>query len=285
MRVLCVTAEDEGFPMRFAPCLRGRLRGLVLVLLMPVYAGAAELTLMTQPNYTPDQANEVYQPLVDYLARSTGHSFKLITPRNFHFFWRDVRADIAVDLMYAEPHITDYRIQRFGVEPLVRTAEPTVYALLVSDRVENPTLRGLVGRNVVSMPSPSMGFALLAELYPNPLQQPNMQSTAASWRDGVEIIFDESADAAMVPTWLRDAYPNLIPISTSRAFPGSALSARADLDPAIKQSIRDAMLGLHEDSEAFNVLTELNVSRFEPATRAEYAGSRDIMRGLFGYDQ
>jgi hypothetical protein len=112
--------------MHFEPWLRGRLRGLVLVLLMPVDAGAAELTLMTQPNYTPDQASEVYQPLVDYLARRTGHSFRLITPRNFHVFWRDVRADIAVDLMYAEPHITDYRIRRFGVEPLVRTAEPTV---------------------------------------------------------------------------------------------------------------------------------------------------------------
>jgi hypothetical protein len=139
--------------------------------------------------------------------------------------------------VFAEPHITDYRIKRFQCEPIVRTAENLSYTLLASDQLENPTLNSLVGKSIVTMPSPSLGFAMLLDFYPNPVSQPNILSSAASWRDGVEIVFAGEADAAIVPTWLKDQYPNLIPIQTSREFPGAAITACASLDPAAKQAL------------------------------------------------
>ena len=73
-----------------------------------------------------------------------------------------------------------------------------------------------------------LGFALLLEYFPTPMQQPDLRSLATSWRDTVEIVFAGEADAAMVPTWLRDQYPNLIPVITTREFPGPAVSASSD---------------------------------------------------------
>jgi ABC-type phosphate/phosphonate transport system substrate-binding protein len=246
-------------------------------------ARAADLKMLVEPFYTPERAAEVYAPLISYLGTATGHRIELVTPRNYHFFWRDVRQNAAVDLMLAEPPITDYRVQRFGAEPLVRTAEPTSYTLLAGDTLENPTLESLYGRNIVTMPSPSLGFALLLEFFPNPVSQPNILSSASSWRDGVEIVFAGEADATIVPTWLQAQYPNLIPLRTSREFPGIALSASSGLDPQIKADIKTALLKLHEDPSVYEVLNELGITRFEEASAAEYRGAEQMLREFYGY--
>ena len=244
---------------------------------------AADITLMVEPSYTPERAAEVYKPLADYLSKATNNKVTLITPRNYHFFWRDIRQNTPVDLVFAEPHITDYRIKRFQCEPIVRTAENLSYTLLASDQLENPTLNSLVGKSIVTMPSPSLGFAMLLDFYPNPVSQPNILSSAASWRDGVEIVFAGEADAAIVPTWLKDQYPNLIPIQTSREFPGAAITACASLDPAAKQAIKEALLKLHEDNSLYEVLAELGITQFVESTAAEYDGAETTLKGFYGY--
>lgn len=244
---------------------------------------AAELTLMVEPTYTPDQAQEVYRPLAEYLSKATGHQIKLIAPRNYHFFWRDVRQNTPVDLMFAEAHITDYRTQRFQTVPLVRTAERSSYSLVVSSDSDITGAKALIGKTIITMPSPSLGFALLLELFPNPVSQPNILSSAASWRDGVEIVFAGEADAAIVPSWLKDQYPNAVPLQETRSFPGPAVSASSTLDPAIRDQVRVALLKLHEDASAYDVLNELGISRFEETNSAEYAGAEAMLKEFFGY--
>ena len=51
-------------------------------------AWAAEYTLAVEPNYPPAQAEQVYKPLLDYLAKSTGHTSSVFilgggSPKNF----------------------------------------------------------------------------------------------------------------------------------------------------------------------------------------------------------
>ncbi len=246
-------------------------------------ATAAELRLMVEPIYAPEKCAEVYKPLVSYLSRTTGNKVSLVTSRNYHFFWRDLRQNVPAELFIAEAHFTDYRAKRFQYEPIVKTAEKTSYTLLASDQIQKPTLASLVGKNTVTMPSPSLGFAMLVEFYPNPVSQPNILSSAASWRDGVEAVFAGEADAAIVPTWLKDQYPNLQAIKTSREFPGSALSVAPNLDPKIKDDVKAAMLKLHEDKDAFTALNELGVSQFVETSPKDYDGMEAMLKGIYGY--
>lgn len=246
-------------------------------------ADSGELTLMVEPSYAPARLAEVFEPLANYIGNATGHKVRLVTPRNYHFYWRDVRQNTPVDLMYSEAHFTDYRAQRHGAIPLVRTAEKLSYSILASDLIENPDVATLVGKRLVTMPSPSMGFALLAQLYPNPVSQPEILSAAISWRDGVEMVFADEAEAAIVPTWLKDEYPNLIPVWQSQDFMGPAISASPDLDPELRERIREALLSIHEDPAANEVLLELRISRFEPATAAEYDGADRMLREFHGF--
>ncbi len=244
---------------------------------------AAEYKLLVEPSYNVQRATEVYQPLADYLSKATGHKITLVTSRNYHFFWRDVRQNAPIDFMFSEAHFTDFRAKRFQFEPIARTVENTSYTLLGSDQLTNTTLNGLIGKGIVTMPSPSMGFAMLLQFFPDPVRQPNMMSTAQSWQDGVEIVFAGEADAAIVPTWLQSQYPNLIPIATSAEFPGAAVSAAPTVPPEAKQAVKDALLKLHEAEGAYEVLSELGVSQFVEASAADYDGDEKVLEGFFGY--
>ncbi|MBK7147103.1 MAG: PhnD/SsuA/transferrin family substrate-binding protein [Xanthomonadales bacterium] len=246
-------------------------------------ASAAEYKLLVEPSYNVQRATEVYQPLVAYLSKATGHKITLVTSRNYHFFWRDVRQNAPVDFMFSEAHFTDFRAKRFQYEPIARTVENTSYTLLGSDQLTDTTLRGLINKNIVSMPSPSMGFAMLLQFFPDPVRQPNLMSTAQSWVDGVEIVFAGEADAAIVPTWLMNQYPNLIPIATSKEYPGAAMSAAPTVPPEAKQAMKDALLKLHEDQGAYEVLAELGVTQFIEASAANYDGNEKVLEGFFGY--
>jgi len=271
------THGEEGMKKHATAIVAASLLGLC------ANADAASLKLVVEPSYPQDQAAEVYKPLLDYLKSATGHTITLLPQRNYHFFWRDLRQNAAADLMFAEAHFTDYRIKRFGAVPIARTAERSSYTLLASDQLAVTKLDELMGKNIVTMPSPSLGFALLLEFFPSPVAQPNILSTAASWRDGVEIVFAGEADAAIVPTWLQAQYPNLVPVKTSRDCAGQAFTASKDLDPAVRQSIADALLKLHEDPAAYDALNELGISKFEAATAAEYEGGEAMLKGFFGY--
>ena len=248
---------------------------------MPAFA--ADYTLAVEPNYPPRVAQQVYKPLLDYLSRSTGHTFTLRTATNYHVYWRDLRSNAKTDFAFEEAHFTDYRIDRLGFRPLVRTVEGTKYLLLADAAVAEGGIPGLIGYRVVSMPAPSMGYLLLGELYKNPIAQPEIMSTAKKWTDGVDMVFAQESEAAMVPKYIADQYPNLVTVSESREFTGRTLSAGGTVPADVRRAVVDAMLKLHEDNALYEVLAELGTTQFVAADREAYAGSERLLRGVFGY--
>ncbi|MGQ0800954.1 MAG: phosphate/phosphite/phosphonate ABC transporter substrate-binding protein [Pseudomarimonas sp.] len=271
--------------MQMLPVMPKSARVLMLVMGLGVggQASADTFTFTVEPSYPPEQAQEVYKPLLDYLARTTGHKFSLNTPRNYHLHWRDIRRGAPFDFVYEEAHFVDYRAQRFGFEPLVKKSNQTVYTLIADEQFADKGLSGLVGRRIVSMPAPSLGFSLLAEMYSNPISQPDFRSEATSWRDGVEMVFAGDAEAAMVPAFIAAEYPNLVPIKESRGLAGAAISAAPTVSTEVKQAVREALLKLHEDNDAYNTLVELGATQFDTTSAAEYFGAEKALSSFFGY--
>jgi hypothetical protein len=256
---------------------------LIFALLFAGSAQAADYTVSVEPNYPPAQAQEVYKPLLDYLSKATGQRFILKTSANYHVFWRDLRGATPTDFAFEEAHFTDYRINRQRFTPLVRVADPTKFVLLVDSSNAEGGANGLIGRRIASMSAPSLGYLLLGELYKNPIAQPEIQSVAASWKDGVEMVFAGETDAAMVPGYIAQTYPNLVPVATSRDFIGRAFSASPKVPLDLRKKVADALLRLHKDKTLYDVINELGATQFVPATAADYAGSERLLRGVFGY--
>ena len=252
---------------------------------LPGGALAETYTFSVEPNYTAERAQEVYEPLLNYLQQATGHTFKLQTAKNYHFYWSDLRADRLGDFVFDEPQFTDSRARGSGYLLLARTAENTSYRLVTQDNIAADAVQELVGSGIMAMPAPSLGFAVLLESFPNPMQQPDIRTTASSWLDCVEQVFSGDARAAMVPAYISDLYPNLSVVKQSREFPGPAVSARPTVPPEVRDAVRQALLKMHENESAFQAMSELGVSQFVAANRAEYDGSERMLRGFFGYTE
>jgi len=256
---------------------------IVFSMLLAGAAKAADYTVAVEPNYPPARAQEVYKPLLDYLSKATGQRFILKTAGNYHVYWRDMRGGAVTDFAFEEAHFTDYRINRQRFTPLVRVADPTKFVLLVDANNADAGANGLIGRRIASMSAPSLGYLLLGDLYKNPIAQPEIQSVAASWADGVEMVFAGETDAAMVPGYIARTYPNLVSVATSRDFVGRAFSANPKVPADVRKKVADALLRLHKDQTLYDVINELGATQFVPATAADYAGSERLLRGVFGY--
>lgn len=247
-------------------------------------AQAANYRLAIEPAYPPEQAQEVYRPLLEYLNRTTGHRFQLVLARNYHAYWRDLRENTPVDFAFDEAHFVDYRIHNNNFIPVARTAEPTVYALLAQPDYEGEGIRALIGRPVACMPAPSLGFAMLAEMYEdNPVAQPDIRSEASSWRDGVQMLFAGEVEGAMVPAHLAEEFYNLPTLAKTKALPGRAFTASSSIPAEDVAALAKALEALHEDPALYDVLAELGATRFLPATADEYAGREKILSGFHGY--
>ena len=244
---------------------------------------AAELTLGVEPRYPPEQMAGEYKPLVDYLSRTTGHKIKLVVAPSYHSYWRDLRENRKLDIVLEDAHFAAYRNARFYYVPVVKVAEPASYTLVASDLMTDPTLNTRVGKRVVTMPRPSLGYAALTEMYPNLVSQPEIESLAKSWKDGVEIVFGGDAEATILPTPLAQQYPNLIPVGTSRDFPGAAVLVRPTLDPKIVGAITTAFLKAHLEQSLIDFNTGLFISQWVPAVAADYTGQDAVLKTFFGY--
>lgn len=247
-------------------------------------AFAADYTFDVEPAYPSQRIHEMYKPLMAYLEKTTGQHFTLVTARNYHFYWRDIHAGAKADFAFDEAHMTDYRIQHAHYVPLVHTAESTSYTLVTNVDIGNKGLAGLVGHSIVTMAAPSLGYTLLLEFYPNPVMQPDIRSSAASWRDAVDSVFAGEADGAMIPTWLKDQYPNLTPVKSSRQFAGQCVSAAPSVPDDVQAKVKDALLKLDADQDTAKLLFELGVTKFVPATVKDYAGSEQILKSYFDYN-
>jgi hypothetical protein len=248
-----------------------------------ISAMAANYTVSVEPNYPASQAQEIYKPLLSYLSKATGHTFTLKTANNYHAYWRDVLANTPTDFTFEESHFADFRIQRFGFIPMVRVAEPTQFSLLVSPENKDKGIQGLFSGTIVSMPSPSLGYLFLGELFPNPIAQPEISSTAQTWKDGVDSVFAMEAAGAIVPVYIAQQYPNLESVFLSRSLPGRSMNATRKVPADVRNAVTNAMLKLHQNAGLIDVLTELGTAQFIKTNAADVYGNERMLRRVFGY--
>lgn len=248
---------------------------------VPVQSLTGPLELLVNPEYPPEQARLVFQPLVDYLNDATGLEITLAVDRNFHRYWLNARRNEAPPLVLEDAHMAAWRMLNFDYQPLVASATPKTFSLLTTGALADDSLDDFVGRRISSLPSPSLGYLVLANWFDNPLQQPLILSTATSWLDAVEMVFSAEADAAIAPNNLVARYPNLYPIETSREFPGLTMSASPDLAADVRQTLIDAMTVLHEDETHHAALFELDIDRFVTADPETYEGLEEWLSTIF----
>ncbi len=252
-----------------------------LACLMTVAVQARELTLQIVSTYPPEKAKGVYEPLRQWLSKKTGYDITLSLPKNYYFYWREARMQMP-DLTLDDPHVASYRIEKKGYVPLARKEENITYHLIAEEEpAEGKKLNEfMVGKKVVVLPSPSLSSIYFDQWFTDLFQQPVKAASALSWRDAVEQIFDQEADAAIVPDSTYRLYPNFFSLKHSEVLPGRVFLASPELNLATTSKIRKALLDMGGDNEGYSALVELNSQNLIPATSEDYKGLYRLLPGM-----
>jgi len=247
---------------------------------------AKTLTLQVVSTYPPEKAKLVYEPLRKWLSEKTGYEITLSLPKNYYFYWREAQSKMP-DLTLDDPHVASYRIEKKGYTPLARKEENITYHLIAEEEpAEGKELNEfLVGKKVVVLPSPSLSSIYFDQWFTDLFKQPVKAASALSWRDAVEQIFDQAADAAIVPDSTYRLYPNFYSLKQSESMPGRVFLASPELNLATTTKIRKALLDMGGDNEGYSALVELNSQNLVPATRKDYEGLYHLLPGMAAKSQ
>ena len=120
------------------------------------------------------------------------------------------------------------------------------------------------------LPRPSISVELFHQWFDDNFFIPKKDVSAVSWQDTIDMLFDGSVAAAIIPSKLKDLYPNLMTLSTSRKIQGPTFMASPHVSKEVADKFTLALLSMNNNSNAFEVLSELNTEGFMPIDLDEF---------------
>ncbi len=266
--------------LRAAISFRIPLVLLALAGLLPGRVSADTYTFVVQPILPPEQTRKAFQPLVDYLARRTGHEIRLVTAVNFLAYWAKMKRG-GYDLILDAAHFTDWRVKNMDYVVLAKIPDTVSYSLVTAEDTLVLEPSELIGKPVATIGSPSLGAVRLAQMFPNPLRQPVTVEVDNS-RDAIEAVLKGRAVGAIVPSPLVGAFP-LNVVTTTEPVPHIAFSASPEVPEAVRKALRRALVEADRTPDGQAMLKAINFPRFEPADRKVYDGYAKLLEGIWGY--
>jgi phosphonate transport system substrate-binding protein len=244
---------------------------------------ATEYQLAIQPILPQAELRSSYQPLADYLSQKTGHTITISTHRTFITYWNEMRkGDKGFDLVLDAAHFTDYRVQKLDYTVLAKMPDTVSFSIITKDDSFILDTSELISKRIATLPSPSLGAVRLEELFPNPMRIPNyvweINADAA-----IKSVISGKNDAAIVPTRLVSSYEGLNIVLETEPVPHMGLSASPKVPAEVTDKIRDALVNANTTPEGKEMLSNLKISKFEPADNETYAGYASLLKSIYGY--
>jgi len=255
----------------------------MLFLGISISASADKYTLVIEPTFPVEQGKQVYEPLRKWLNKKTGHQFEIIIDNNYYFYWRKANGSRMPDFTFDAPHIAAFRAKKKDYKFIASTIEKLSYHLISLDEPsEGQTVQNfMVGKKIVMLPNPSLASIYFTKWFTDLFATPKKDVTALSWQEAIEIVFDGSADAAIVPNWMFNLYPNFASLIESKKIPGSTFMASPNVPQEAINSFQDALLSLQTDDAAFDVLAELNTDGFVKPNESDYEDAIKLVPRIF----
>jgi len=252
---------------------------LLGTLIFSTNASSRTFTIAVEPTYPNEQLEQMIKPLSNWLKSKTGHELKLVQSENYYLYWKDAVLE-QPDLTLESPHIAAYRNHENDYRPLVRTAEPTYYHMVVDYALfdNDPYIQEtIIGKKIATLQHPSMASILYEEWFSGSAIMPPKVLARYSFQDGIDLIFDGQAEATILPEKLLSLYPNFVSVKKSKPFLGLTLSVAPHINDNTAMAIQEVLLSMKDDSNAYDALVEWNTSHFVRADATEYANMDNMI--------
>ena len=247
---------------------------ILTALFFTTQIAAKKYNLVIEPTYPINQAKEIYEPFRKWLSKETGYDLELVIDKNYYTYWYNAQKDELPDFTLDAPHIAAYRVNYKGYDALATTIEPLSFHLISLDEpAKDESVQDfMVGKKIVMLPSPSLATTYFKQWFTDLFEAPKKDISALSWQETVEIVFDGGAQAAIVPNWMFNLYPNFSSLIESKKTPGATFTASPKVEKEVVDKFRSVLLSMGENDSAYDVLVELNTKGFKQPNPADYEG-------------
>jgi phosphonate transport system substrate-binding protein len=250
--------------------------GLILIAMMAAAtARGADINFTVQPIIDRAATQKAYQPLADYIAKTSGKSVEFKTSYDYADYWLAMKVGKAYNLILDGPFYTDWRIKNQGYIPLVKVPGVVSYSLVCLSSAGILETSELVGKRIASLIPPAPGGLVMARMFPIATRQPYIIPVRSSER-ALELLLSGKADAAMVPTPLvaqaMSQGKEISTVATSDQTPHIALSAAPSIDAATRDKIKQALLNADKTPAGQAMLKHIGFDGFEATTAEVYNG-------------
>ena len=258
-------------------------RAVLLVLLTVMCAARADqFNLVVRSEALGTDALTAFAPLVAYLSEASGHQLTLQVPDSALEHWQAMGKRDDYDLVLDEGHFTDYRVQSLGYRVLARVSGVVGFSVVTGPATVFVEPDELYGEPVAVPAPPSLAALRLAELFPDPIRAPVLVEVG-SYDEGVRRVINGDVTAAVIPSSMVRAHPQLNVVMSTQQGPGMALSASPRVPAQASEDIRRAFLAARDIDAGRRALASAHLEGFEPASAALYEGYARLLRGTWGY--
>jgi len=259
-----------------------RLGILITILLLSFQSFSKNYTLVIEPSYPINQAKKIYEPFRSWLSKESGLDINLIIDKNYYTYWHNAQSNDLNDLpdfTLDAPHIAAYRAEKKNYSLIATTLESLSFHLISLDEpAKDESVQDfMVSKKIIMLPSPSLATIYFKQWFTDLFATPIKDISALSWQESIEIIFDGSAQAAIVPNWIFNLYPNFSTLIESKKIPGATFTASPNLSQEVVDKVQSALLSMKENNSAYNVLVELNTEGFKTPNPDEFTSLSDLL--------
>lgn len=243
--------------------------------------------LSAPPQESADQGEAIYTPIAAYLSRRLGVEVTYRHPHNWVGYADGIRAG-AYDLVFDQPHLSDWRIAKHGYRALVKAAGEQRFVVFVGPQHDGlARISQLIGRTLCTQAPPDLGTLLVLQEFTNPMRQPAIVPLH-EWDEAYSRVANGKCVAGVMPAALlekRDtAQRRMRVLFQTRAMPGYALTASPRISMQDQARIAIALLA-PDAAEATAGLRKTYAADkpLLPARNSEFLGSADLLRGEWGW--
>jgi phosphonate transport system substrate-binding protein len=242
---------------------------------------AKQYNFIVQPVHSPEKMKQIYQPLVNYLNKETGHTFNVVTSTSFISYWAKMKKG-QFDLILDAAHFTDYRIKRMNYSVLAKIPNTESFSIITNAKEHITDYKKLIGKKLITLPSPSLSSMRLAQMFPNPARQPNISSTNST-EVAIKSVQQGTYFAALVPTSMLSKIKDINTVNTTIATPHMAISASPKITKELQNKIRVALIKASTTTSGKAMLSAINIPSFKATNAKTYQGYEKLLASVWDY--
>jgi ABC-type phosphate/phosphonate transport system substrate-binding protein len=260
--------------------------GLALSGLSLAAAANEEYVFGFPPREAATKAEEIYQPIADYLSQATGKKFSIKPADNWLKYDTEMQKG-AYDLVFDGPQFIGWRMAKQAHAPLVSLDGNLVFVVITrKDDLRAHGIKEMAGRRVCAVNPPNLATLTLYSQFDNPARQPFLVS-AASFDDAFQGLTGSKCEAAVMPAAVAaklDAQRQTRTLFTSKLLPNQGFSASPRIPLAVQQEITQALLAPAGKAVTAKLRAEYGNKDLISASRQQYEGLGVLLKDVWGFD-